>query len=460
MNNLKNLWNETTKINRWAISSVVICCLALILLNLVMKFSNTLSINTYRIINIFILLLPTFFATYLMIKESDIILKITVLFFLFLYLLSSFSLQLWILIKAEFKNSSLCFSFILFVAICIISLYLSFKSFNHKLPYILLDVLFGVIIYSFILLDGCFIAFIYYAKYSYINKSILDLFSKSDFYNIVKIVVNCMIYKFFNLPNFDAYQSINLNNSNISFNSLSQYPLYFFGKFLDIFLLGYIFFRLTSKDKKDNAVVAPKDIWLPPNNQNDLSKKDIQNANSNNHKKTGKELYAKYSPVAFKLKVRLQMLIGICIFILLILKLLSIPLPMTPILAKLNISQITSLNTLNIISKGLAYSTGFELAYMLFTDGPDEAVEPLLLAVSSFILFELSNADNLKLLNYIGILIAILIIPTLFIIKEKFLDNDIRSIEKLFNLKEKGIITEDEFNDKKKDILSYRVGAE
>ena len=39
----------------------------------------------------------------------------------------------------------------------------------------------------------------------------------------------------------------------------------------------------------------------------------------------------------------------------------------------------------------LAISAGIELAYMLFTDGPDEAIEPPILGITSAAFFTLAN---------------------------------------------------------------------
>ena len=64
-----------------------------------------------------------------------------------------------------------------------------------------------------------------------------------------------------------------------------------------------------------------------------------------------------------------------------------------------------------------------ELAYMLFTPGPDEAVQPIVTGVAAFILYALSK-DPEKLGNnqIIGIALMILIIPLILWTKEKFID--------------------------------------
>ena len=51
-----------------------------------------------------------------------------------------------------------------------------------------------------------------------------------------------------------------------------------------------------------------------------------------------------------------------------------------------------------IIGVALAFSAVVELAYTFFTDGPDEAIDPLILGISSFALIRLSTG-NPKLNN-------------------------------------------------------------
>lgn len=68
---------------------------------------------------------------------------------------------------------------------------------------------------------------------------------------------------------------------------------------------------------------------------------------------------------------------------------------------------------LKMVSIALAAATAVELAYMLFTPGPDEAVQPVMMGVASAVLFLLSK-DNLDGLKLIGIALLICTIPLLF----------------------------------------------
>jgi hypothetical protein len=87
------------------------------------------------------------------------------------------------------------------------------------------------------------------------------------------------------------------------------------------------------------------------------------------------------------------------------------------------------LKTLEIVAKALAYSAGIDLAYMLLTPGPDEAIEPLILGLASAILFSISSIGeiNIKLALEIGI--YVLILAGLFVLKARFI-KDITSQNK------------------------------
>lgn len=55
------------------------------------------------------------------------------------------------------------------------------------------------------------------------------------------------------------------------------------------------------------------------------------------------------------------------------------------------INNLLHINTLVYVSYALALSCGIQLAYMLVTHGPDEAVEPVMLGIASAILLILSD---------------------------------------------------------------------
>ncbi len=103
-------------------------------------------------------------------------------------------------------------------------------------------------------------------------------------------------------------------------------------------------------------------------------------------------LYERFEGPARSVKIALQMLIGCVIVLLLgyqlVLQLFALEsFPLFTLLAEDNG------HPLKIVGYGLAVSAGIELAHMLFTDGPDEAVEPLILGLASAILLVISKDD-------------------------------------------------------------------
>ncbi|MFY8325386.1 hypothetical protein [Pseudoalteromonas sp. ZZD1] len=54
------------------------------------------------------------------------------------------------------------------------------------------------------------------------------------------------------------------------------------------------------------------------------------------------------------------------------------------------VTHILGVDTFSYIANTLAISAGIELGYMLFTNGPDEAIEPLMLGVTSAAFYTLS----------------------------------------------------------------------
>jgi hypothetical protein len=73
------------------------------------------------------------------------------------------------------------------------------------------------------------------------------------------------------------------------------------------------------------------------------------------------------------------------------------------------------------IGVGLAAAAAVELAYTLFTPGPDEALDPLMLGLSATILFKLAAIDGpVSLANagaflLLGVLLAVLFVTRLLL---------------------------------------------
>ena len=120
---------------------------------------------------------------------------------------------------------------------------------------------------------------------------------------------------------------------------------------------------------------------------------DTSETKSNSKSKnTARRIYDWVDPKAEVLKTILQLLIGTYIFTSLLLKGFwflfpdSAPGPS----AWVFFACICKLSTLKIISEAMLASAAVELGYMLFTRGPDEAIDPLIIATTGSALLVLS----------------------------------------------------------------------
>jgi hypothetical protein len=78
---------------------------------------------------------------------------------------------------------------------------------------------------------------------------------------------------------------------------------------------------------------------------------------------------------------------------------------------------------LHIVAVGLALAAVVELTYTLFTRGPDEALDPLILGLSSFVLIQLSSPnEKLSTSNAGAIGLLILALGGLFVVREIFIE--------------------------------------
>src|SRR2546425_1014170 len=109
----------------------------------------------------------------------------------------------------------------------------------------------------------------------------------------------------------------------------------------------------------------------------------------------------RYKPFSRYIKVRMQMLIGLVLFALILVKIIhySIPSIPFPITFSTSIVHIINLQVLEIVAGALYLSTAIDLAYMLFTPALDEAVEPLISGLAATILLTLSKTQELKDIN-------------------------------------------------------------
>jgi hypothetical protein len=130
-----------------------------------------------------------------------------------------------------------------------------------------------------------------------------------------------------------------------------------------------------------------------------------------------KDLYDKWKTLAQSIKIRCQMIVGALTVIAIIVTVLIR-------FAKLvrgdgTVGEMTA-EVFAVTAVGLAVAAALELAYALYTPGPDEALDPLILGVSSTFLFLASQSTKLDW--QFGVAAALLAVALygLFTVKERF----------------------------------------
>ena len=78
--------------------------------------------------------------------------------------------------------------------------------------------------------------------------------------------------------------------------------------------------------------------------------------------------------------------------------------------------------SLELIGRALAAATVVELAYTLFTDGPDEVLDPLMLGISSFLIIELGRA-HITWGTGLALLLTAITLGLLFAIRQRFIED-------------------------------------
>lgn len=88
--------------------------------------------------------------------------------------------------------------------------------------------------------------------------------------------------------------------------------------------------------------------------------------------------------------------------------------------------QLLHIKTLVYVASALALSSGIQLAYMLVTHGPDEAIEPVMLGIASAVLLILSKIDPEQwTIEVAGVIfILILCIAVLFLLSRIMKDDE------------------------------------
>ncbi len=83
--------------------------------------------------------------------------------------------------------------------------------------------------------------------------------------------------------------------------------------------------------------------------------------------------------------------------------------------------------TITVIASALAIAAGIELAYTLFTPGPDEALDPLMLGLSSGILLLVTMPTDSSLsvaTQFSGVLLGVVALGVLFLIRRHLIGSD------------------------------------
>jgi hypothetical protein len=81
-------------------------------------------------------------------------------------------------------------------------------------------------------------------------------------------------------------------------------------------------------------------------------------------------------------------------------------------------------DSLALIGRALAAATVVELAYTLFTDGPDEVLDPLMLGISAFLIIELGKTGtHIAWGTGLGLLLTAITLALLFAIRQKFIES-------------------------------------
>src|SRR5262245_41135855 len=115
---------------------------------------------------------------------------------------------------------------------------------------------------------------------------------------------------------------------------------------------------------------------------------------------------------AEQVKLVLQMLIGLTIVLLLAGKLAL--LAGTPSFWPDLCLWLRTTPVLEIVGAALGVSAAIELAYMLYTPGPDEAVEPLIAGIAAAILILISREEHWSYERILLLMVLILSLALLF----------------------------------------------
>ena len=132
------------------------------------------------------------------------------------------------------------------------------------------------------------------------------------------------------------------------------------------------------------------------------------------------DLYKKWGPRAEKAKIFLQFIVGLCLVALLVAKVIALVAIAAGRLHDGPFAELAQMKTLELVAFALEYSAGLELAYTLFTEGPDEAVEPVIMAFAAAMLLGISKIDSIDILVGCGAVVFVLALAGLFLVRHYF----------------------------------------
>ena len=133
-------------------------------------------------------------------------------------------------------------------------------------------------------------------------------------------------------------------------------------------------------------------------------------ASDNSRKATALPPYQKAAPVAHYMKAIAQMLVGVvaafCVLVTVVLNTIQH-----------DTAQSIQIQIFGVIGIGLAVAAAIELAYTLFTSGPDEVLDSLLMAISAALILELANGHLLRWQSALALAPSMIPIAALFKIR-------------------------------------------
>lgn len=155
--------------------------------------------------------------------------------------------------------------------------------------------------------------------------------------------------------------------------------------------------------------------WAENEKITEQKKKAAGNPDTTPEERREAQLYGNAGENMLALKVLLQQMIGLAILALLAMKTMRIFIPGLGLFKDSNLEeQLEATGYLAIVGTALSISAGVELAYMLFTPGPDEAVDPLILGVAGAVLLTVSD----ERIDYVRAAVLVLLMVILFAIRK------------------------------------------